>query len=136
MSKRYYLCDVVGNGTPGNPFRPAVAHLGVNHVALIPADPATGRPLARWCLVMVATDEHAPVQSLAGVDALPDVALDKQWGSVDKGKSDDARAALARRGAAMPGVGPGDGYRMFVRGIGRQLQPDFSEDHFDVADTT
>jgi hypothetical protein len=134
MSKRYYLCDVVGDGTRDNPFRPAVANLGVNHVAVIPSDPATGRPLANWCLVMVSTNNHASVQALSGVDTLPDVSLDTQWNSVDKGKSDAAKVALTRRGIGLPSISPGDGYRVFLRGIGRQLQPDFVEDNFDVAD--
>jgi hypothetical protein len=138
MSKRYYLCDIVGDGTRDNPYRPAVANLtnpGVNYVAVIPSDPATGRPLAAWCLVLASTNNHARIQALPAVDTMPDVSLDTQWNSIDKTRSDAAKAALARRGIGPPSIAPGDGYRVFVRGLGRQLQPDFVEDNFDVADT-
>lgn len=134
MAKRYYVCDVVGTGSESDPYRPAVADLGVNHVAVIPTDPATGRPLHPWCLVLVATVNHARVAAARGVDALPDVTLDTQWNATDKGKRDAAAAALARRGITPPGIAPGDGFRGYVRGLGRQLQADFVEDNFDVGE--
>jgi hypothetical protein len=128
-TSRYYLCDIIGDGqTTETAFRPAVADLGVTMAQVIPTDPVTGRPLFDWCLVLVQTDNHARVAALKGVDPLPDVSLDTQWNSVDKTRSDAARAALARRRVPAPAINPGDGYRHFIRGIGRQLVADFHED--------
>lgn len=134
MSKRYYLCDIIGDGSDFDPFRPAVDDLNVPHVATIATDPATGRPSVPWCLVLVATANQARVAAARGVDSLPDVTLDTQVNSIDKSKSDAAKAALQRRGAVVPAVSPGDGYGRFIRGIGRQLQADFDEMNFDVID--
>jgi hypothetical protein len=129
MSRRYYICDLIGTGSDVDPVRPAVDDLGVNYAIVRAPDPA-----ARWCLVVVATTNHARVAAARGVDALPDVSLDVQANSIDKSKFDSAKAALARRGATVPATAPGDGFRVFLRGIGRQLEPTFDEANFDVAD--
>jgi hypothetical protein len=128
-TNRYYLSDITGDGqTTETAYRPVIADLGVTLAEVIPTDPNTGRPLHDWCLVLVQTDNHARVAALKGVDPLPDVSLDTQWNSVDRSRSDAAKAALTRRRVPAPAINPGDGYRNFIRGIGRMLVEDFHED--------
>lgn len=135
MAKRYYLCDLIGDGSINNPYRPAVANLGVNYVAEFPPqDPQTGQYLGATCLVLVSTNDHARVKQLNTVDELPDVSLDVEWNAVDRSRRNQAEAALARRGLQRPSVSPGNGTRVFIRGIGRMLNPNFNEDNFDVSD--
>jgi len=80
MSKQYYICDIIGDGIePETAFRPAIADEGVNWVGSIPTD-SNGQPLFDWVLVLVATQNHARLTPLSGIDPLPDFFLD---GKVD-----------------------------------------------------
>lgn len=133
MAKRYYLCDIVGDGqSPDTAFRPAVADLGVPWVGSIPTDEA-GRPLHTWCLVMVAASDHKAVRALPGVDPLPDFPLDGKVAGINQATKALMKAAVNRRGLNADAlVDAKDGYREVIRGLGRALDPAFSEDNFDV----
>lgn len=136
--KRYYISDVIGDGSEDNPYRAAAEVPGVNVTALIPTHPEGhpdyGKPSSPWCLCLVAADDHVRIRKLPGVDPLPDVTLDTRWGAADREKQDAAMAALSRRGIAQPSMDAGDGYRAFLRKLGRKLDPTFHEDAFDVRD--
>lgn len=135
MSKRYYLCDIIGDGSIDSPFRPTIADLGVNHTAVFPPqDPNTGQYQGSTCLVLVATANHAAVMELEGVDPFPDASLDIEWASVDRNRRNQIEAALTRRGLVKPSVDPGDGVRVFIRGVGRMLDSNFDENSFDVSE--
>ncbi len=133
MSKRYYICDVIGDGTDGNEYRPSVADIqGVNWVGSIPGD-AQGRPLFPWALVLVATNNHAQLRDVAGIDPLPDFPLDGRMNAVNNAAGNAMSAALSRRGVSVSWGGT-DGYRDVVRAIGRRLDAAFDENKFDVAE--
>lgn len=139
MAKRYYICDIIGDGSdvPPTPttghFRPIIADLGVSWVGTIPSDPATGRPLYSWALVMVNTENHARVIEVSGVDALPDFPLDGKVNAINNMTRSRMDAVLNKRGINPAFVSNSDGYRDVIRGIGKTLEASFDENNFDVA---
>ncbi|SOD42355.1 hypothetical protein [Nitrosovibrio sp. Nv4] len=139
MAKKYYICDIIGDGqdvppTPTTgPFRPVIADLGVSWVGSIPSDPVTGHPLHTWTLVLVNTDNHAKVIDAKGVDALPDFPLDGKVNAINNVTKSRMNEALVRRGINTDFVSGSDGYRDVIRGIGQKLEAAFDENNFDVA---
>lgn len=88
-------------------------------------------PSGNWALVVLSNPAGVPAfPGDSEVDALPDVSLDVEHGAIDRGRRNAAEAALRKHGANVPDVLNGDGYRAFIRGVGRQCRPDFSEDDF------
>lgn len=133
MSKRYYLCDVIGDGTEDNPFRPAVADYGVNWSGSIPTG-EDGRPTTTWALVIVGAKDHAQLRKDARLDALPDFPLDGKVSAVNTASRNALTAAMSKRGVPTSGLQLADGYRDAIRQIGKSLDPAFDENKFDVAD--
>lgn len=139
MAKRLYLCDIVGTGDEFDPYRPAVADLGVSWVGSIPTHPAGhpqhGHPVHTWALVLVAAKDHAALRKLTGVDPLPDFPLDGKVSAINAATKGQMKAALVRRGLNADSlVDAKDGFREVVRGIGQALDPVFDENKFDVTD--
>lgn len=132
--KRYYVCDIIGDGSFENPYRAAVADGTVNAAVTMPnSDPNTGAPLGNWCLCMVATGNHARLNGRAGIDAMPDFPLDGKVSAIQTATRNAVSARLSARG--IPDVfSNSDGYREVIRKLGQQLQPDFSENNFDILD--
>lgn len=132
MSKRYYLCTIIGDGSEEEPFRPAVASLDVSWVSLDKPNPEGGPPLLPWALVLVATANHAACQAISGVDALPDFPLDARMSAMSAAARTDMLDALAARGISTAALSLSDGYRELINSIGNLLQPGFSVENFDV----
>ncbi len=132
MSKRYYVCDIIGNGTEENPYRPAVADYGVSWVGSIPTN-EQGHPVFAWSLVLVASKEHASLRGDNRIDPLPDFPLDGRMNAINQAASAALSAALLKRSIAVS-YGGTDGYRDVIRAIGRKLEPTFNENNFDVAE--
>ena len=138
MAKRYYLSNIIGDGTDSDPtpttgpFRVAIADLGVSFVAQIPTDPVTGRPTKTWALALVNTDNHARLINTPGVDALPDFPLDGKVSAVNNITKTKMLASMTRRGIDKGFVDGTDGYRDVIRGIGKQVDQSFDENNFDV----
>lgn len=139
MAKRLYLCDIIGTGDEFDPYRPAVADLGVSWVGSIPTHPEGhpdyGKPAHTWALVLVAAKDHAAVRQHAGVDPLPDFPLDGKVSAINAATKGQMKAALVRRGLNADAiVDAKDGFREVVRGIGQALDPVFDENKFDITD--
>lgn len=139
MAKRYYLCDIIGTGDEFDPYRPAVADLGVNWVGSIPTHPEGhtqhGHPVHSWALVLVAAKDHAAVRAHAGVDALPDFPLDGKVSAINAATKGLMKAALTSRGLNADAiVDEKDGFREVIRGIGQSADPVFDENRFDITD--
>lgn len=135
MAKRYYICDVIGDGSDADPYRASVADSGAAVAAVMPDnDPQTGRPLVSWCLAIVSATNHAPILADARNDRMPDFPLDGKVNAINAAAKGLMRAALIRRGLDADALIDGkDGFREVVRGIGRALSPVFDENAFDVA---
>lgn len=133
--KRYYLCDIIGDGTFGNFYRPKLADIGVDaRVTEMQTDPATGVPTKPWCLVLVADRNHGKLQNVPGVDPLPDYPMDGKVSAINAVARQAMLNRLAARSINGNVVQTADGYREVIRGIGRELNPLFDENNFDVAD--
>lgn len=132
--KRYYICDILGTGDPEDPFRAAVAELGVNYVAEIKSDPVTGLPLAPWALVCVATKNHSPLLNRPGLDAMPDFPLDGKVSAIQTATKNAMLERMQARGIDISFVGNADGFRDVIRGVGRLLNDNFNENNFDVSE--
>lgn len=129
--KRYYVCDIIGDGTDENPFRPAVADFPVSWVGSIQTGD-DGRPVHSDALVIVSTDDHARLRNAAGITPLPDFPLDGKVSAIQNGTKNAMIAALAARGFDTSAIGASDGYRDAIIEIGRQRDPSFNVDKFDV----
>lgn len=139
MSKRFYVSKIRGDGSEENPFRPAVADHGVNWSGSIISDeneasPTYGKPLYADCLVIVATKDHGKLRNDPDIDPLPEFPLDGKVSSINTATKNAMIAALQKRGFNTSGVSNTDGFRELVQSIGRQRDPAFSIDNFDVSE--
>lgn len=135
--KRYYLCDLIGDGSDDNPFRPAVADLGVSWAGSIvtddnPNSPTWGRPVYGDCLVIVNTDDHAKLRNVQGIDPMPDFPRDGKASGINVTARNAMNLALQRRGFSTLNLNGVDGYGDMLQAIGRQRDPAFDIDKFDV----
>lgn len=135
--KRYYLSNLVGDGSEDNPFRPRVADYGVAWAGSIPTDenpasPTYGRPIYGDCLVIVDTVDHNVLRQDSAIDALPDFPLDGKVSGINAAAKNAMNAALERRGFSTLSLIGVDGYRDTLQAIGRQRDPAFNIDKFDV----
>lgn len=131
MAKRYYLCDIVGDGSEDNPFRPAVADYNVSYVMACDSD-ATGRPIHADAMVLVNAEDHAQLRGKPGIDPMPDFALDGKMSAINNVVRTQMINALRRRGIDDSGIGNTDGYREALAQIGMQRAAAFNIDSFDV----
>ena len=134
MSKKYYVSAIIGDGTEENPFRPAVADHGVSWVGSIKSDPVTGHPIHADCLVLVAAQNHAQLRGDNRITAMPDFALDGKMSAINTVTKNGMINALKKRGFDTSTIGNTDGYRDALHDIGKQRDPDFNIDKFDVAE--
>lgn len=133
MSKRIYLSRIIGDGTENNPYRPAVQDHGVNYSGSMLSDP-DGKPLHGECLVIVATSNHAKLRNDPNLDPLPDFPMDGKVSSINTATKNAMIVALQKRGFSTSGVSNTDGFRELVQSIGRQRDPAFNIDNFDVSE--
>lgn len=134
MSKRYYLCAIIGDGSAESPFRAAVSDHNVNHVAAFPPqDPATGVYTRNVCLALVNTINHLPLLADAALDAFPDVAMDIKVNAIHRLTMQRFEDRVRARGLSTDAFASADGYREVLRDLGRQLDSNFDENNFDVS---
>lgn len=95
--KRYYLADVIGDGTPDtNEWRPSIANYPVGWGWQCPSD-ENNTPLNDWGLVEVFYETPEAIVAISGdltLDPLPHVARDVLLATVD---TMAVREALIRR---------------------------------------
>ena len=123
---RYYLCDVIGDGSEDNPYRPAVADAtpeeGESHSYVV--NEKTGQ-----CLAAVDRVNHAAFSLIEGVDAVPDAAMDTKVGAVNRTVRRNFEGRVTSRGLTKDWRNQ-DAIRTAIRSIGRQIDPNFHEDNF------
>lgn len=131
--KRYYLCDIIGNGSEENSYRVIVANHGVAYVAVIPSDQYTGLPLHNWALTRVAAGSHVNIRNIC--DPLPDYPMDGKVNGIHNATRSKMKTDIQNRtGQSSAWVDGVDGYREVIRGLGKFLEPTFDENNFDVAE--
>lgn len=99
MSKRYYLADIIGDGTDeGGDFRAATSDYPVGTTGEMPANPTTGKPLNTWMLIEVFVGDVAVLAGDPRIDPLPDVPLSAPLAQIDPAQLSSMRVVLTRRG--------------------------------------
>jgi len=130
--KRYYLCDIIGDGTDDNPYRPAVADHSQKWAASLPTG-MDGKPLHSDCLVIVEADNHMPLRADKRIDPLPDMTLDGKFSAVSVAAKNAMSAAMVKRGFSTQFLGDTVmGYREVLQTIGKQRSEGFDIDKFDA----
>lgn len=133
MLKRYYLADIIGDGSDeGGDFRAAVAEYPVKWSAPFPVNDTTGQPLRTWTLAIVEADDHAPLLADPRFDALPDYPLDGKVSSINTNAKNAMLAAMQRRGIDTASVTGTDGYREVIELIGMAANTTFNANSFSV----
>jgi len=138
--KRYYVCDIIGDGqSPETAYRPAIAdivdpqtHLRAFEISVESKVNPDGTPALPWCLVIAAGQNHALADGVQGIDGLPDYPLDVRLSAMHTPTKLAAFARLSARGVDTTSLSNADGYRDVVRTLGRLHNSIFDEDAFDV----
>lgn len=123
MSKRYYLCDVVGDGTPENPFRSCASDYTVAVASAIKDGVAFSA---------VTTENHGQLIADNRINALPDFPLDGKINAMQGAAKTQMQTDVAARGLDISAISSADGYRDVIRAIGLQLSPHFNENNFGI----
>lgn len=131
MASRYYLCDVVGDGTEDNPYRAALEdEPGIDGIATVIASGPDGRPVYPYALCVVESDDHQRLRNRKNVDVLPEVSLDNRMSAVSQVARARLDNAISRRNIPTTGLQVAEGYRDVIRLLGRRLDPAFDPDAF------
>ena len=136
MARRFYLSQIIGDGSDDNPYRPAVARPNVNYSAVYPPqDPETGAYTRPFCLVVVEAVNHATLIADGRNDVLPDFPPDGKVSALAQARRTALQAALTARGltAHVGNIDGYDGYRHVLNRIGQYLQAGFDLDAIDVS---
>lgn len=73
MSKRYYISDVIGDGSMDSPYRAKIQDGVINGIQSVITGKPDGSPLFSWVLCIVDADNHGILVPMTGVDQLPDI---------------------------------------------------------------
>lgn len=132
MARRFYLSQIIGDGTELNPYRADVADLGKPYAAIIPSNP-DGTPKFQRALVIVNALDHTPIlnRPLRNLD-LPDLTMDATLGTLGTLKRKLILDKLAELGWGTSGIDSNTPFRTLLRRIGQRLVADFDENRFDV----
>jgi hypothetical protein len=106
----------------------------VSWVGSIQSNLETGRPIYADCLVLVAAQNHAQVRADTRITAMPDFALDGKMSAINTAVKNAMIANLQKRGFDTSTIGNADGYRDALRDMGKQRDPAFKIDNFDLAE--
>lgn len=137
--RRYFVCKVVDfRTTPEAPVQrlPKLLTPLPNGTARFASGTSVAveqHPGGNWAIVVVSHPSGVPTFPGDGdIEALPDAPVDVEWAAVDRAERLRAEAGLQRVGAAVPTIAPGEGFRYFVRRVGQQCRPAFTEDGFGI----
>lgn len=137
MSKRYYLSDIIGDGSEENPYRAALdTHTGVKFSTSIPTEddpqsPNYSKPKFGACFAIVETNNHGPLRADSRLEAMPDEPLSKTMASIPETAKTAMLLSLSRKGFST-GINVSSTYKATLQDIGMQRDPVFDIDNFDV----
>jgi hypothetical protein len=119
MSKRHYLADIYTVDTgDGLENKTAIADYPVKYEGGFPVNMETGAPLRNWTLVVVDTDDHAPLLGDSRINALPNYPLDGKVSGINASAKNALLAAMERRGIDTTNVPGMDTYQEVISWIG------------------
>lgn len=147
--KRWYIVDVIGDGTEQDPQRLAIAHipdLAIEYGG-IPVDPNTGVKLQDWSLCLVSTSAHSILRGRGDCFPLPDFPLDGKMSAMHSPTKLEFRVLVQQRLASRVGrsqvdadalaadmFGTADGYRDVLQSLGKECDIAFDVDSYDMAE--
>lgn len=132
MSKRYYLCDIIGDGSEENPFRPAVANYNVSWTGPIETG-EDGRPIHANTIVLVNTENHTQLRNDPKIDPMAEYPLDGKISGLSVAAKNMCYASMVKHGFSTQQLNSTTlGYREVLQEMGRQRSPVFDIDNFDV----
>ena len=73
---RHYLSKITGDGSDEDSFRAIAMDYGLKVYGSIPVNLRTGMPTQDWVLVTVFGEDQSVLESVAGINPLPDVPTD------------------------------------------------------------
>ena len=138
--KRYYVCKIIGDGlSPDSAFRPAISDiidpktgtLAFVHSAVMPPI-VNGAPEVPWCLVIAGGQDHKLAESHQDITKIPDFSLDIRLSAMQTATKMSMFNALTDRGIDVSDISNAEAMRDLIRSLGRKIDPDFSENRFDV----
>lgn len=133
MSRRYYLCPIIGDGTLDNLFRPAKLYdLNLNYVSVLPVSPVNGHPLFTWTLCLVNLDDHSILLNDPEIIALPDLTKDSALSAVSLANRNKLITALSGKGIDVSKIKASTPFREVVRAIGKHLEATFDENSLSI----
>lgn len=139
--KRYYISPIIGDGTSQNPYRASVADVSqTNTNTIIPSKP-DGTPKYGFAFCIIGTLNPTGTAQVTNSLTFPDYPLD---GRMD-GMEAVTRAAFKQSAEAydldgnglnldMTFYGDSSSYRDVIDGIGKQFEPVFNVNNFDVGE--
>lgn len=96
--KRYFIADIIGDGSDTDEYRAAVAVYPVNWAAEVPWNDAENRPLNNWTVAEVNGGDMSGFEGDSRIDPLPVCELDSSVSEINALQLEAMRAALQRRG--------------------------------------
>lgn len=132
MAQRFCLCDVIGNGTEANPYRPVIANHNVSWVCILASSAINGSPLKTWSLVLVDTTDFTAIAADNKIDLLPAYTLDKTTASLTTQEKNAIRNFLTKRGLDPNFVTTAVTLRDLIQLVGAAQDPAFNMDDFRI----
>lgn len=134
MSKRFYLCPIIGDGTENNPYRPKIANnIGVNWSAPMPSNP-DGTPKFPWTIVIVGAADHTSIVDDSTIDAFPELTYESTLGSLTQQERTKLLQFLDHKNIPTSGVNVNTTFREIIELVGQYLEPSFRSQKFDCQD--
>lgn len=96
--KRYFIADIIGDGSDTDEYRAAVAVYPVNWSAEVPWNDAENRPTNVWTVAEVSGGDMSGFTGDPRIDPLPICELSTPVGQIDDAQMASMRASLQRRG--------------------------------------
>lgn len=124
--KRYYLCDVIGDGTGDNPWRPAIDTIKgeEGEMRSFEVNVLTGQSIA----VVDGREDHSKLIATSKVDVLPDVPMNLKLSEIQI-LTDNIEVKIANRGFSKE-WNNSNSFRDMLRSVGKQINPNFDENNF------
>jgi len=131
MSKRFYICKIIGDGSDENPYRPKVADYPVKWASILTSN-EDGTPKFGFAFAIVATTDHTGLLADAQIKGMPELSLDAQISTLSKTVRDKMLAYFDEEGIDRTGLNLQSTMRDVIRRVGQHLIANFTENNFDV----
>lgn len=139
MSRRFYVCPIIGTGTITDPYRAAITDAvrtqnRAGSVAVIRSNP-DGTPVFPWTLCVAAAPNHVAITNVQGVEGIPDITLDSTLGTMQSSARNRILNFLTNKGVDTSGITTSSTLAELLTRVGRHLDPNFAVLNFDAVES-